>query len=79
MADKEAKLEENVPGKFYVDDTCIDCDACRASAPDDYARNDDAGYSYVSKQPENDEEMQLCIDAMEGCPVESIGEDGDED
>ena len=79
MADKDAKLEENVPGKFYVDDTCIDCDACRASAPDNFTRNDDNGYSYVSRQPENEEEVQLCIDALEACPVESIGEDGDED
>ena len=40
-------------------------------------RNDDEGYSYVSKQPENEEEAQLCVDAMEACPVESIGDDGD--
>ena len=78
MADIDAKLEENAPGKYYVDDTCIDCDACRATAPDNYTRNDDAGYSYVSKQPENEEEEQLCVDAMEGCPVESIGEDGED-
>ena len=78
MADIDAKLEDNVPGMYYVDDTCIDCDACRATAPDNYSRNDDAGYSFVSKQPEGDEEIQLCIDAMEGCPVESIGDDGDD-
>jgi ferredoxin len=77
MADKSAKLAENVAGKFYVDDTCIDCDACRATAPDNFARNDDGGYSFVSKQPANDEEAQLCVDAMEGCPVEAIGDDGD--
>ncbi len=79
MADKSAKLADNVPGKFYVDDTCIDCDACRASAPDNYSRNDDAGYSYVSKQPQNEQEMQLCNDAMEACPVEAIGDDGDQE
>lgn len=76
MADIDAKLDDNVDGKYYVDDTCIDCDACRATAPDNFLRNDDEGYSYVSKQPENEEEEQLCIDAMEGCPVESIGDDG---
>jgi ferredoxin len=78
MADKNAKYPDNVPGKFYVDDTCIDCDACRAAAPDNYQRNDDAGYSYVSRQPENEEEMKLCIEAMENCPVEAIGEDGED-
>jgi ferredoxin len=78
MADKNAKHPDNAPGKFYVDESCIDCDACRATAPDNFRRNEDAGYTYVSKQPANAEEEQLCIDAMEGCPVESIGKDGDE-
>jgi len=31
----------------------------------------------VSKQPENDEELQQCQEAKEGCPVEAIGDDGD--
>ena len=78
MADKDAKYEENVPGKYYVDDTCIDCDACRAAAPDNYERDDDGGFSYVSKQPETDEEREMCVEAMEGCPVEAIGDDGEE-
>lgn len=77
MADKTVIVPGNVPGKFYVDEECIDCDACREAAPDNFSRNDDDEYSYVSKQPENDEELQLCIDAMEGCSVESIGDDGD--
>jgi len=76
MADPTAKLEENVPGAFYVDDQCIDCDACRATAPDNFARDDEKGYSYLSKQPESDEEKELCIEALEGCPVEAIGDDG---
>ena len=78
MADQSIKYEENADGVFYVDNTCIDCDACRVAAPDNYTRNEDDGYSYVDKQPENDEEYAMCIDAMDGCPVESIGEDGDE-
>ncbi len=78
MADKTNRLPENVPGKFYVDDQCIDCDACRATAPDNFSRDDDKGYSFVSKQPENEVEFQLCMDALEGCPVEAIGSDGDE-
>lgn len=77
MADPTAKLPENVAGKFYVDDQCIDCDACRATAPDNFARDDEKGYSYLSKQPENETEEQLCIEALEGCPVEAIGDDGD--
>lgn len=78
MADPTAKLPENVSGQFYVDDQCIDCDACRATAPDNFARDDEKGYSYLSKQPENDTEKQLCIEALEGCPVEAIGDDGED-
>lgn len=77
MADKTAKYGDNVPGVFYVDNTCIDCDACREAAPNNFTRNEEGGYSYVDKQPENEEEYQLCLDAMEGCPVEAIGDDGE--
>jgi ferredoxin len=77
MADNSDKLPENVPGKYYVDSTCIDCDACRASAPDNFERNEDNGYTVVCKQPEGDEEVQLCQDALEACPVECIGDDGE--
>ena len=37
LSERLAKLErrrsENVSGDFYVDDTCIDCDACRTECP----------------------------------------------
>jgi ferredoxin len=46
-------------------------------APDNYRRNENGGYSYVYKQPENEDEVALCVEAMEGCPVEAIGSDGD--
>ena len=78
MADREDKNSENIAGKFYVDSQCIDCDLCRETAPNNFARSDDEGYSYVFKQPENDEELAQCREAMEGCPVEAIGDDGDE-
>jgi ferredoxin len=78
MADREDKNSENVAGKFYVDSQCIDCDLCRETAPNNFTRAEDEGYSYVFKQPENDEETAQCREAMEGCPVEAIGDDGDE-
>ncbi len=28
MADKTQKVPENVPGKWYVDDTCTPCHVC---------------------------------------------------
>jgi len=76
MADVDNKYSDNISGKFYVDDQCIDCDLCRETAPNNFTRNDDGGHSFVFKQPENDEEEALCQEAMEGCPVEAIGEDG---
>jgi len=76
MADKEDRNKENVAGKFYVDSQCIDCDLCRETAPQNFTRSDDEGYSYVFKQPESEEEAKQCREAMEGCPVEAIGEDG---
>ncbi len=76
MADLENKYEDNASGKFYVDDQCIDCDLCRETAPDNFTRQEDGGYSFLKKQPENEDEEALCKEAMEGCPVEAIGDDG---
>ncbi|MBD3220015.1 ferredoxin [bacterium] len=78
MADVQDKVPGNVTGKFYTDTNCIDCDLCRQTAPENFDRNDDEGYSYVKKQPETEEELQQCRDALEDCPVEAIGDDGDE-
>jgi len=52
MPDKSAKLPENVPGKFYVDNQCIDCDACRATAPDNFyaTKNTDTPMSRSNRE-----------------------------
>ncbi len=78
MADKTRKVPENVSGSFYVDETCIDCDLCRETAPANFTRQDDAGYSYVVRQPRDPAEEAACLAALEECPVEAIGDDGDE-
>lgn len=77
MADKENKYPDNVPGRYFVDTNCIDCDLCRETAPANFTRNEEGGYSFVYKQPENPEEESLCKEAKEGCPVEAIGDDGE--
>ena len=77
MADKDDRVPENVPGKYYVDSSCIDCDVCRSTAPENFAQSEENGYTYVAKQPANEEEEQLCQEAVESCPVEAIGDDGD--
>ena len=76
MADKSQKVAENVPGRYYVDVTCIDCDLCRETAPGHFARYDPEGYSYVFRQPEGPAQEAACLAAMEECPVEAIGFDG---
>jgi ferredoxin len=75
MADPSLKVPENVPGPFYVDATCIDCDLCRETAPGNFQRNDQERRSYVARQPSGPEEA-ACLAALEECPVEAIGRDG---
>jgi ferredoxin len=76
MADTVNRYAENVPGRFYVDEQCIHCDLCRETAPANFTRSDEGGYSYVFKQPANPQEAALCQEALAGCPVEAIGNDG---
>ena len=75
MADFTDKLPGQAPGPYFVDSQCIDCDLCRSVAPGNFLRNEEEGFSYVSKQPENAQEEVLVRDALENCPVEAIGED----
>src|SRR5947208_10551314 len=79
MADIANRYPENVTGKYYVDNQCIDCVLCRETAPANFTRNDDGGFSYVKKQPETPEEEALCKEAKEGCPVEAIGDNRSEE
>ena len=76
MANKNEKTPGNVPGPFYVDSTCIDCDLCRETAPATFRRNDATGFSVVFRQPVTPEELVQATAAMNGCPTESIGNDG---
>lgn len=76
MSNKDDRVKDNATGNWYVDSQCIDCDLCRTTAPGNFKQNPDEGYSFVYKQPENDEEKKLCQQALEECPVEAIGSDG---
>ena len=76
MADPTDRVPENASGTYYVDTQCIDCDVCRDTAPDNFTRADDNGYSFVYKQPATQDERALCEEALLACPVEAIGNDG---
>lgn len=77
MADKYLKTPENVPGKYYVDNSCTDCDLCRNIAPGIFTRHDESGYSFVYKQPESQDEIAQAEEARVSCPTETIGNDGE--
>lgn len=73
MADPTAKVPGNVDGTYFVDDSCIACEACVTAAPNNFKMSDDGEYAFVFKQPENDSETTECDEAVETCPVEAIG------
>ena len=73
MARTDDRLKENVPGDYFVDATCIDCDTCRQIAPDTYGRFDAAGQTIVFRQPESAEERRRAAMALISCPTASIG------
>ncbi len=76
MATLTDRNPDNVPGRYYVDSSCIDCDQCRALAPELFARNADTGLGYVRRQPVTQEEIDLAEEALTACATESIGNDG---
>jgi glyoxylase-like metal-dependent hydrolase (beta-lactamase superfamily II)/ferredoxin len=71
MANYAARLPENVPGDFFVDATCIDCDACRQIAPATF--RDHGDQSSVYRQPETEEETRRALMSLVACPTGSIG------
>jgi ferredoxin len=77
MADKKNKWPDNVPGKFYVDRECILCSVCADAAPKNFRMSSEEDHDVVFKQPENATEEAQCLEAMENCPVEAIGKDGE--
>jgi ferredoxin len=77
MADLATRWEDNVPGRYYVDKSCILCSLCSDLAPSNFVESQDGDHDKVMKQPSNEEEERNCRDDMEQCPVEAIGDDGE--
>jgi glyoxylase-like metal-dependent hydrolase (beta-lactamase superfamily II)/ferredoxin len=71
MAQLALKLADNVDGEFFVDSSCIDCDACRQIAPTVF--HDIGDQSAVFHQPETDDELLVAQKALISCPTASIG------
>jgi glyoxylase-like metal-dependent hydrolase (beta-lactamase superfamily II)/ferredoxin len=71
VANPNRRVPENVPGDFFVDTTCIDCDACRQIAP--AAFGEAADTSFVRRQPQTRDERRSALRALLACPTGSIG------
>ena len=71
MANIQQRLPENVPGDFFVDATCIDCDTCSQLAPEIF--HDHGEQCSVYHQPETEAETRSALMALVACPTGSIG------
>lgn len=71
MADSRKRLDSNVAGEFFVDATCINCDACRQLAPDTFSEVGE--YSAVVRQPTHGSDLRRAYQALLACPMGSIG------
>ena len=71
MASLQQRLPENVPGDFFVDSTCIDCDTCSQLAPGIF--RDHGDQCSVHHQPSTMDETRLAMMALVSCPTGSIG------
>lgn len=77
MANIAKRVPENVPGDFFVDSTCIDCDACRQIAPGVFGEARTT--SFVKAQPPSPAERKVALYALLSCPTGSIGCLGEDD
>jgi glyoxylase-like metal-dependent hydrolase (beta-lactamase superfamily II)/ferredoxin len=68
-----ARLPENAPGEYFVDETCIDCATCRIVAPSVFAASRSSGMSFVRSQPVDEAGARRASMALVACPTSSIG------
>jgi glyoxylase-like metal-dependent hydrolase (beta-lactamase superfamily II)/ferredoxin len=71
MALTRLRRPENVPGDFFVDSSCIDCDQCRQIASESFTRSGDQAAVYF--QPKDRKQELAALKALVTCPTASIG------
>ena len=71
MAKPELSLQENAPGPFFVDSSCINCGVSRHYAPALFG--DTGDHAYVMRQPRDTAETLQAGRALLACPVAAIG------
>jgi glyoxylase-like metal-dependent hydrolase (beta-lactamase superfamily II)/ferredoxin len=77
MANPRKRVPDNVAGDFFVDSTCIDCDACRQIAPSVFGQA--TATSFVKAQPDSSTGRRQALQALLACPTGSIGCLGNDD
>jgi len=73
MAQLADRYDDNITGPYYVDYECIACDTCTNMAKKHFKLTDNFDHAIVFQQPIGAEEIQLCQDALDACPVDAIG------
>ncbi len=71
MADPKRAHPQNVPGRYFVDTTCIDCPICRQTASGVFGDGPDQ--AIVVRQPATAAEELRAAIALVSCPAGSIG------
>ena len=75
VANPAQRHPANVPGPWFVDRTCINCDVSRQCAPWMFGEEDEQ--AVVVRQPATEEERRQATRAMLACPTASIGVAGE--
>lgn len=80
--DYEIKIHpSSVKGKYYVDvNSCVTCCCCEETAPNNFKvrKGFEENYgAFVFKQPENEQELKQCKDAVFCCPTEAVRDNGE--
>lgn len=77
LEDIEDRWEDNVPGIYYVDKSCLFCGLAEILAPKNFAMSKDDTHCRVIKQPTTPAEFEACESARVQCHVQSIQRIGD--
>jgi ferredoxin len=83
MASKDLRLDANVAGPWYIDSSCLPCLRCLDEAGPDTENvllqlSDDESYVFFVKQPQTNAELAAAESALEVCPQNAIGKDGND-
>ncbi len=76
MADRNNKVPGSIPGRYYVDRSCVPCNLCVDEAPALMRMGPDEDHAVFFKQPADEREESQARAALEICPSEAIGDDG---